>query len=285
VGAGFYQVDKKIKYGPLEPGFKEFITMLAQWYKEGLIDKDFATRDQASMDQLKYTKQSGAWFDGFWVLNFNKGLAEDKDVYRQVGVVDPVKKVGDVAHLRQTNYNIRTEWTSVSAKSKYAVEAVRWLDNLYSDENHQLLNYGVGDEAYVKVDGKYQPTELLTKNPDGLNLAEAEFRYVMHDGPMQREISRDDVSWTPDELACEALWDVADSAYVIPTVSLTAEEATNNGNIMNDITTFVTESCTKYVMGLDDMSTFDQFVEKIKSMKIEDAIAIQQAALDRYYKR
>lgn len=285
VGQGFYQVDKKIKYGPLEPGFKQYIAMLAKWYKDGLIDKDFATRDAASTTQLEYTDQAGAWFDGFWVLNFNKGLAQNKDKYRQVGIADPVQKVGDVAHLRQTNYNIRNEWTSVSAKSKYAVEAVRWLDNLYSPDSHQLLNYGVGDQAYVQKDGKWAPTELLTKNPDGLNLAEAEFRYVMHDGPMQREISRDDVSWTPDELACEALWDKADSAYVIPMVSLTAEEATTNGNIMNDITTFVTESCTKYVMGVEDMSTFDAFVEKIKSMNINDAIAVQQAALDRYYKR
>jgi putative aldouronate transport system substrate-binding protein len=285
VGAGFYQVDKKIKYGPLEPGFKEFIGMLAKWYKEGLIDKDFATRDAASTDQLKYTAQAGAWFDGFWVLNFNKGLAQDKDTYRQVGIADPVQKAGDVAHLRQTNYNIRNEWTSVSAKSQHPIEAVRWLDNLYSDENHLLLNYGVGDEAYVKKGDKWEPTALLTKNPDGLNMAEAEFRYVMHDGPMQREISRDDVAWTPDELACEATWDKADSAYVIPMVSLTADEATVNGNVMNDITTYVTESCTKFVMGVEDMSTFDQFVDKIKSMKIDDAIAVQQAALDRYYQR
>lgn len=285
VGSSFYQVDKKVKYGPLEPGFKQFIAMLAQWYKEGLIDKDFATRDQASVDQLKFTSQAGAWFDGFWVLNFNKGLAQDKDVYRQVGIQDPVQQAGDQLHLRQTNYNIRDEWTSVSAKSKYPIEAVRWLDNLYSDENHQLLNYGVGDEAYVQKDGKWQPTELITKNPDGLNLAEAEFRYVMHDGPMQREISRDDVSWTPDELACEATWDKADSAYVMPLISLTADEATENSNIMNDINTFVTESCTKFVMGVDSMDNFDQFVDKIKSMNIDKAIAIQQAALDRYYGR
>jgi putative aldouronate transport system substrate-binding protein len=285
VGKGFYQVDQKIKYGPIEPGFKDFITMMAKWYKAGLIDKDFATRDAASMDQLKYTKQAGAWFDGFWVLKFNNGLAEDKDKYRQVGVPNPVQKVGDVAHLRQTNYNIRNEWTSVSAKSKYAVEAVKWLDNLYSDENHLLLNYGVGDESYVKKGDKWEPTELLTKNPDGLNMAEAEFRYVMHDGPMQREISRDDVAWTADELACEPTWNKADTAYVIPMVSLTADEATTNANIMNDVTTYVTETCTKYVMGVEDIGTFDQFVEKIKSMKIDEAIAVQQTALDRYYKR
>ena len=33
---------RKVKYGPLEPGYKEYITMLSKWYAEDLIDKDFA---------------------------------------------------------------------------------------------------------------------------------------------------------------------------------------------------------------------------------------------------
>lgn len=285
VGKGFYQVDKKVKFGPIEPGFKQFITMLAQWYSEGLIDKDFATRDAASMDQLKYTKQAGAWFDGFWMLNFNKTHAEDSAAFHQYAVPNPVQNKGDTAHLRQVNYNIRNEWTSVSAKSKYATEAVRWLDNLYSPENYILTNYGVEGEGYTKKGDEYVLSDLITKNPDGLVMAEALFRYAMHDGPMWRIWDREKPGWTEDEIAAEPIWNKADPTYVIPMISLTADEATANTTIMSDITTYVTEMATKYVMGVENISTFDQFVEKIKSMKIADAIAIQQAAVDRYYQR
>jgi putative aldouronate transport system substrate-binding protein len=224
-------------------------------------------------------------FDGFWMLNFNKTHSEDKDTYRQYAVPNPVQNKGDVAHLRQVNYNIRNEWTSVSAKSKYPVEAVRWLDNLYSDENYILTNYGVEGEGYTKVNGEYVLSDLITKNPDGLVMAEALYRYAMHDGPQWRIWDREKPGWTEDEIAAEPIWNKADATYVIPMVSLTAEEAASNTTIMSDITTYVTEMSTKYVMGVEDIGTFDQFVEKIKTMKIDEAIAIQQAALDRYYKR
>ena len=31
-----------MKYGPIEPGFKEYLTLMNQWYNEGLLDPDFA---------------------------------------------------------------------------------------------------------------------------------------------------------------------------------------------------------------------------------------------------
>lgn len=285
VGKGFYQVDRVVKYGPLEPGFEQFITMLAKWYKEDLIDKDFATRDNDSLNQLKYTKQAGAWFDGFWMLNFNKTHAEDSSDYQQYAVANPVQNKGDIAHLRQVNYNIRNEWTMVSAKSEHKVEAVRWLDNLYSEENYILTNYGVEGEGYTKQGDEYILSDLITKNPDGLVMAEALFRYAMHDGPMWRIWDREKPGWTEDEIACEPIWNKADATYTIPMISLTAEEATENSAVMSDINTFVTESCTRFVMGLDDIATFDAFVAKIKTMGIDKAIEIQQAAVDRYYKR
>ena len=40
----FYQVDGTVKYGPLEDGYKDYLTMMADWYKKGLIDPDFDTR-------------------------------------------------------------------------------------------------------------------------------------------------------------------------------------------------------------------------------------------------
>ncbi len=286
VGYDFFQVDKVVKYGPIEPGYKDYITMLAKWYKEGLIDKDFATRDDASRDQMIYTTQAGTWFDGFWMLDFRKRAAEDSDTFRSYAVATPVRKKGDVAHLRQNNYNVRNPFTAVSAKSKYPVECVRWLDNLYSDENYILTNWGVEGESHVKDDqGNYILTDLITKNPEGLVMAEALFQYTVHHGPMWRIWDREAIGWTEDEIDCEKIWYAADNAYVIPFISLTADEGTEFANIMSDIRTFVKETSIKYVIGTEDLSTFDNFVSQIKAMNIDGAIEIQQAALDRYYKR
>lgn len=46
----FYMDGGKIKYGPIDPKFKDYLTPLNRWYTEGLIDKDFATIDQKLKD-------------------------------------------------------------------------------------------------------------------------------------------------------------------------------------------------------------------------------------------
>ena len=44
VNSSWYQVDGEVKFGPIEPGFKEYITMMNQWYSEGLVDPEFFGR-------------------------------------------------------------------------------------------------------------------------------------------------------------------------------------------------------------------------------------------------
>ena len=283
----FYQDKGVVKYGPIEPPFKDYITMLAKWYKDGLIDKDFNTRDSASRDQLIYTKQTGAWHDGFWRLNYNKIHAEDEDVFHQVAIENPVVKVGDKTHMRQFNHNVRGQWAAVSAKTKYPVEAVRWLDNLYSESNWLLTNYGVEGQGFNYVDGEPVLSDLILRNPDGLLIAEALNQYAMHSGPMWRQWDREWPGWYPDEIACEAIWNTSTPDMMIPMhlISPTAEESEVTVKVMNDVNTYVLETCMKYVMGLEDLGTFDAFVSKIKSMDIDSAIKNYQAALDRYYAR
>ena len=37
----YYQVDDTVMYGPIQPEFKEYLTMVHDWYQEGLIWQDF----------------------------------------------------------------------------------------------------------------------------------------------------------------------------------------------------------------------------------------------------
>jgi putative aldouronate transport system substrate-binding protein len=51
---------------------------------------------------------------------------------------------------------------------------------------------------------------------------------------------------------------------------------------MTDIQTYCDEMMMKFIMGIEPMSNFDQFVAQMEQMGIADAIEVQQAALDRY---
>lgn len=50
----------------------------------------------------------------------------------------------------------------------------------------------------------------------------------------------------------------------------------------SDIDTYMDETVSKSVVGDLSLNQFDSFVQQLKDMGIEDCIAIEQAAYDRY---
>lgn len=71
----------------------------------------------------------------------------------------------------------------------------------------------------------------------------------------------------------------------LPVLTQTAEESARFNSIMNDVNTYFNETINKLIMGIEPLDNFDKFVGTLKSMKIEEAINLRQAALDRYNKR
>ena len=71
----------------------------------------------------------------------------------------------------------------------------------------------------------------------------------------------------------------------MPPVTPAAEDSQRYASIMNEVNTYVSEKFVKFVMGQESLDNFDAYVEQIKKMNIEEAVKIQQAALDRYNKR
>ncbi len=280
----FINQDGTVKYGPLEPGYRDYVTTLNAWYNEGLIDKDFSTRTADSTDTLIYNNKAGAWHDGFYMLNQRSKLA-DSETFRLVGIQTPVLKEGDVAHQRQSNNYVRGYNTVITYKCENPELAVKYLDFIYSQEGYMLSNYGVEGKTYNLVDGKVQLTDLMLKNPDDLSINEAFHLYTLHHGPMNRDWRRDAPGYTDDENACEGIWGAADDAWVMPPIARTAEEGSRYATIMSDVEAYVKEMTVKFVNGMEPLEKLDEFQSQIKAMGIDEAVQIQQTALDRFIAR
>ncbi len=59
---GFYQINGKVKYTPLEPQYKDYIRTMAKWYKEGLIDPEYASVDTKNFDAKVTGNRGGAYY-------------------------------------------------------------------------------------------------------------------------------------------------------------------------------------------------------------------------------
>jgi putative aldouronate transport system substrate-binding protein len=290
VAQGFYRVDGKIKYGPLEKGYKEYLTMMNQWYKEGLIDKDFTTKkDFIPSATFTTTGKTGVWTDIYSLLSVDQAKAvATSPQYRAVGVPAPVLKEGDKLHIRQTNGKVGGTMWAISKNCKNPEVAVKLADYLFSPDGILLSNYGIKDKTYtIGSDGKPMFTEFMYKNPDGLNLYEAIQKYAKTGGAMEYHWERELVGQTQDCLDAQKLWGKNnDGSYVIPSaVALTSDEGSECSQIMGDIDTYVSEMNVKFILGQEPLSKYDNFVNTIKSMNIDQAIKLKQAALDRYNNR
>lgn len=286
----FINVDKKAMYGPVQEGYRQYVEMLAKWYAEGLVDPDFLSGTSIFVPNtsLVASGASGAWADIYTLLNIREGLAEGMKLSP---VPTPVQNAGDTVYVGLNTCGTGAgNYTVISTDTKYPELCVKWCNYLYTEEGRLLANYGIEGETYEMVDGQPRFTEYITSNPDGYSFAEAMVLNTLFPSLGCRyEWARETQVLSPKVLSCLDVWRsnfVQDrsKAYLMPSgTSMTQAENTRYAAIMADVETYVKECTTKFITGEMGMDEWDAYVKTIEDNGIEEAAALQQAALDRYY--
>lgn len=285
IGYDFYKEGNTVKYGEIEPGFKDYLTTMNKWYSEGLIDKDFATRDSKSKNAVITSGKAGAYMTEYSLVDQHMASIKNVDPKAELGAtVQPALHAGENVHFRVVNNRNGGYEAVITSSCKNPERVVKWLDYAYSKEGYMLFNYGIEGKSYKIVDGKPQFTDLLLKNPDGLDYWTVCNKWKLDVGPYLRDYKAVPEFSSVDK-DCMDKWTKAETDYVMPPVNLTAEENDEYSSIMNDVDTYKGEMILKFIMGKEPLSKFDDYVAQLKKMGIDKAIKIQQAALDRYNNR
>jgi putative aldouronate transport system substrate-binding protein len=291
--SSFIQIDGAVKYGPLEPGFKEYITMINKWYGEGLIDKEFYTRQNNPAFDTAFASAGkvGVGSSLYTFPDFLPLFAEDPASFEFNGFRPLVKNSGDKRKIAiggaplTLNKNLISV---ISTSCKDPVTLVKWYDYYFTEEGSLLANYGIEGQGFTYVDGKPKVTELIYADKDGrpMNSMFPWYTFYQVQGcwyDWERELSpktsqnvydtkeRFDGNWVDE--------------YTMPNVSMTSEEGAEYAAIIGDINTYLAENIVMFITGQKPMSEFDAFLDGIKAMNIDRATEIQQAALDRYNNR
>ena len=286
----YYQVDGQVRFGPMQPEFKEYLTMMNQWYNEGLLSDSFLT-SQAEVLMDFSTILSGD--TGVWCGSGTQSItqllsmaAESQPDMRITGMTN-VTKDGDTAHVGTESQILDSIMWSITTECSDPAAIARYVDYLYSDAGILLANYGVEGETFHYVDGKPVLTELVTNNPDySYNLALNIFtcdRQTPVPFIIDEQKARNDYS--EDQSNAVAVWNEAtDGLYNIPRqgVNMTTKEQEEYNSTYSDIDTYMDETISKFVVGDLSLDQFYSFVQKLKDMGIEDCIAIEQTAYNRY---
>lgn len=290
ITSGFYNEGGKVKFGPIEPQFKDFLTLMSRWYKDGLIDKDYATVDQKLKDAKMTEGLVGAMAMniGYGIGTYTATVQQLDPKFKLVGAPYPSLEPGGQS-IGQMDSPFLGRGAAISAEAKSPEQIVKWLDYAYSPAGNLLFNFGTENVSYKMENGNPKLTELVTNNPQKLSLASAMTQYSRStfSGPfIYDKRFADQYTFTlPEQRQAVEMWKKADHAKLLPPISQTAEESTKMASAMTDINTYYQEMFNKFIMGVEPLANFDKYVETMKKMGIEEVIKLKQAALDRYNKR
>jgi len=282
----FYHENGTVKYGPYEPQFKEYLALLNKWYTEGLIDKDYLTTDTNVMDAKVRNNQVGA-FNGWVASSIGKYSVMMKDKHPEfelMGVVFP--KLGSkdqVIAKKQNKYE--GFGAAISANAPNPEKIVAWLDYGYSQEGHILFNFGIEGESYTMVNDKPVFTDLILRNPDHLPVSQALAKYTRMGSAAPFEYSAEGYSQynaLPEQIEAKENWLKADHNQLLPNLSLRLEEQMQEAAIMKDLLRYQDEMLNKFIMGIEPLDKFEEYIHTLQKLGIEEEIQIKQAAFDRF---
>ena len=286
-----WQLDEtgKVNFGPYMDAWKEYVTIMHQWYTEGLIDPDFMATDERTADMAKVVTGASGLFAALYTMPSVYEAASEDPNMNLAPVNPPVMNEGDEGHIR-----LRDSYTSgntaISADSENWEVALRWLDYLYTEEGALLANYGVeGDTFEFNEDGEPEFTDKILANENGWTMTQTVASYLCPSAGIANwsDWTRELAGVPEKDQACYYVWSEFSDDWRLPSsVTLTQEESTERAALYADISTIVKEQTAQFISGaLDIESNWDAYISALEASGMERAIEITQAAYDRYLAR
>ena len=288
--------DQVVHLSAYEDGYKQTLELFHSWYEDGLLDPDFASMDWNIMSAKAAAEEIGvfsAHYSCFQMIDAALDGAENT----WVAVKNPVLNEGDEYAYFQSSAFPRGRGTAVTTACENPEIACRFMDYVYTEEGMIFMNYGYSEGAdassdagyYVDENGTAHYTDLYMNGPEGMVEYARRFSpgivgacpgYKLAEAGRARnsQVMRD----------AEDVWANGSSEnwWCLPVLSSTAEETEELSDLNSIISTYCGEMYFKFITGETDLeSGWDEYIETLKGMGVEDLIAIKQAQLDRFNAR
>ncbi len=285
---GYYVKDGEVTAGYIAPEMKEYVEMIKEWYQKGYISSEFTTNPESRPDESTIlSNNTGIWINGYQLTDYEKKASDPN--YKLAGSLLPVKNEGDIIH---TSYQASTidgnMLFCITSCCETPETAVKWMDFWYSEEGYYLCNYGVEGLTYDLIDGEPVMTELMTNNPDGLDVrATVMYFTVQLNIPYYKDANNLNSAYTETEMNAREIWGSnQDGAWVIPSAAaFNTDEAAAYALHNTDIETYADENILRFILGERSMDEWDEYVSIFYELGIQECIDAYQTCYDRFMSR
>jgi len=306
----FTQDKGKVVYGPADPRYFDYLTLMKRWYDLGILDHEFAANTAQMLDEKVLDNRVF-----FMAHNMGNGItrytglarATNPDFQLNTARWPVLTKGGSAPSSRATaGLTDFTRWgAAITTACKNVAAAAKFLDYAYTDDGYILTNFGIEGVTF-NWDTSIRPetklifsthagypkyTDLIMKNPDYTpDVAMSVYVTVnnMTYGYKGREFL-DQRDGLPEQVGPRGreLWTKSDDSIGLPAVTPTVDESAEFGRLMTDINTYTDEMTIKFITGAAPLTqaSFNDYVQTQRQMNLDRAITLMQAQLDRYNKR
>ena len=142
--AEFYQAEEDVLFGMVE------------MYKEGLIDPEFATREETEKRKVMNSNSCGLAFTQAEQVQLSTDSLRSGGVESAtwVGIAPVPGPDGVQALFARSKFGFYTVLTTGAEEKGKVIDILKFFNWMYSDEGIMLNNYGVEGVTYNMVDGK-----------------------------------------------------------------------------------------------------------------------------------
>lgn len=282
-GQHFFQKDGVVTSSLCDDNYRDYLTMLHQWYDEGLIYHDFYSNETREiMDPLIYGGNTGI-FDGKvdYITKYESG--DTTATIQLTGIASPVQKEGDVNKFG--TYVTKKSSASITTACENLDVALGWLNYFFTDAGILLANYGQEGVSYeTGAGGQPEFTDLILHNEDPeLQFGNVTRLYLLDEVvPTIYDQTRELAAYNEAEQNAISTWsDGTEAVYTLPSLTLSSEENEELSSLLLDVETYASENIIKFIIGDKDLSEWESFVETLEGMGLTRCIEIYQEVLDR----
>ncbi len=277
-----FVVDGEVRYAQYTNEYESYVSMIAGYYADGLLDPDFVNYEMVRDYQDKINNSEVGLY-----LNSATNIKDTTDAMANTGAVwagiqSPVLEEGQINHFTTYAESVSPFGAiSVTTSCENIEIACEWLDYRMTPDMEFLFDFGVEGQTFnYDGNGNVVWTDLILNNPEGLTITQA---LTMYTGNDMGSSARQQTMYTDYQKDAVTAWTTdVDGAYVLPDVTLPAEVSSEASALLGDIRTYISEASLQFVVGDRSLNEFADFRAKLQNMGIERVIEIYQEAYDEY---
>ena len=280
-------VDEEVQFCGTTGDDKALMTMLNQWWTEGLIDPNYAayTSTGAASTQLAAGNLGYVIFTPSEVPGFEQTCVNKDCRYEPV---TRLKQYEDqIIQWGLKPNNITYGSCTVSANCKNIELVTTYLDWMYSAEGSEWTNWGPEGEIWeLNKDGDKQLTDWALKHEMGTAWLQDCWTFnELADAGIQKWTRNYAYPGGERFVNMFKTWDIADygGEYDWPAgVKFTDEQQSSIDEYWSDCNTYFTENFMTFFQGSKPMSQWEDYVSEIMDLGLSKVRDIYQEAYDDY---